>query len=229
MSENSQAMPIASDKTRPLAEKRIGVLLESLYIPEEIKAYQDDFPALGARVELLSHLWGNSSLEFTSDTNGEMKLPETIQVSLEIDDTKQVRLEDYSAVIMAANYTSVRLRSFQPPESPQDPPAVRFFARAMRDRNIVKGALCHGLWILAPHPELLRGRRVICHEVVRADVLNAGAIFTASPDNVVVDDDLVTGHSKADVHTFIRRIAQAIEVRAGESAQKGGKQCRLNS
>ena len=208
--EVEQAAQTASDSPRTLDGLRVGILLESLYIPEEIKAYQDQFAELGASVDLISRLWGNSSLEFTSDTNGEMKLPEKIRVSVDVEAEKP---EDYCAVIMAANYTSVRLRSFQPPERPQDSPAVKFFAEAMRNPDIVKGALCHGLWILSPHPELLKGRRVICHEVVRADVLNAGAIFTASADNVVADGDLVTGHSKADVSTFIRRVAQAIVAR----------------
>jgi protease I len=190
-----------------LAGKKIGVLVESLYIPEEIAAYQQDFAGLGAEVHLMSRLWGNPTLTFWSDANGTDHI-ERLEVSI---DFEHMRLEEYAAIIMAANYTSVRLRYFQPPEQPQDAPAVRFFANAMRNPRIVKGALCHGLWILTPHPELLQGRRIICHEVVRADVLNAGALFTPSPTNVVVDHDLVTGHSKDDVHRFIQAIAEQVQ------------------
>jgi protease I len=75
---------------------------------------------------------------------------------------------------------------------------------------VVKGALCHGLWILSPRADLLRGRRVICHEVVAADVLNAGAEIVRNQGNVVVDGDLVTGHSKDDVHAFIHAIVGQI-------------------
>jgi protease I len=191
-----------------LAGKKIGVLIESQYIPSEIAAYQHEFAALGAEVHLLSRLWGQPSQTFWSDPNGPNNPIETIRVDRDID---HVAVEDYAAIIMAANYTSVRLRYFQPPEQPEDAPAVRFFARAMGIPGIVKGALCHGLWILTPRPHLLRGRRVICHEVVRADVLNAGAIYTDSPDKVVVDGDLVTGHSKDEVHTFVQRIAEQIQ------------------
>ncbi len=33
---------------RPLQGKKVAVLVESLYIPDEIKAYMEDFPRLGA-------------------------------------------------------------------------------------------------------------------------------------------------------------------------------------
>jgi protease I len=198
---------------QPLAGKKIGVLVENLYIPEEIAAYKQDFAAMGAEVHLLSRLWNNPSLRFVSDPDGlddqgNPKQTETMEVNLDVD---KVRLEDYAAIIMAANYTSVRLRFYQPPQQPADAPAVEFFARAMENPCIIKGALCHGLWILTPRPELLRGRRVTCHEVVRADILNTGAIYTASDSGVVVDGDLVTGHSKMEVHKFIQAIADAIQ------------------
>ena len=201
------------DNNLPLAGKKVGVLLESLYIPEEIQAYQTDFTSLGAEVHLMSRLWDNPALRFVSDPDGmdgdgKLKSAETIEVSVDFD---KVRLEDYAAVIMSANYTSVRLRFFPPDQQPTDAPAVKFFARAMEDPRIIKGALCHGLWILTPRPELLRGRRVTCHEVLRSDVLNAGAIVQTGDDNdVVVDADLITGHSKKEVHKFIQAITEAI-------------------
>lgn len=198
---------------KPLQGKKIGVLLESLYIPEEINAYKQDFEALGAEVHLLSRLWGNPSLKFVSDPDGldehgNPRQAETLEVHLDLD---EVRLEDYAAIIMSANYTSVRLRYYRYPEKPTDAPAVKFFAHAMENPRIIKGALCHGLWILTPNPQYLQGRRIICHEVVRSDICNAGAIYTASEGDVVIDDDLVTGRSKAEVHRFIQAIAQAIK------------------
>jgi protease I len=197
---------------RPLTGKKIAILVESLYIPEEIKAYTEEFPQLGATVDLMSRLWDQPELKIVSDPNGldEHGTPNQAETMIVDSDFDDVRLEDYAAVIMSANYTSVRLRFYQPPQQPADAPAVVFFARAMQNPRIVKGALCHGLWILTPRPDLLHGRHVTCHEVVRADVLNAGAIYTSSSDNVVVDGDLVTGYSKNEVHVFIKAIARTI-------------------
>ena len=197
---------------QPLAGKKIGVLIESLFIPSEISSYLSEFPSLGAEVDLLTRLWGAESKIFSSDPDGldaqhKPKSVETIEVKKDFD---KIDLEDYAAIIMCANYPSIRLRYYQAPQQPADAPAVAFYARAMANPLIIKGALCHGLWILTPRPDLLRGRRVTCHEVIRADVLNAGGVITASDTNVVVDGDLVTGHSKDEVHLFIQAIAARI-------------------
>ena len=206
---------MAADQGLPMADLKVAVLVESLYIPEEINAYKVEFPKLGATVQLMSRLWDQPSQKFVSDPDGldEKGYPRQANSLIVNIDFEKVNLEDYAAVIMSANYTSVRLRYFQPPQGPADAPAVAFFAAAMENKGIIKGALCHGLWILSPRPELLRGRRVTCHEVVRADVLNAGAVDASNEGTVVVDEDLVTGHSKADVKPFIAAIATAVAAR----------------
>jgi protease I len=202
---------------RPLAGKRIAVLVESQYVPGEIEAYRYGFGALGAEVHFMSRLWGNERLTFVGEVEQASQTPQTLEVDI---DFQNVELEDYAAVIMAANYTSVRLRYFEPPPGqPVSPdmvrsaPAVQFFARAMRNPRIVKGPLCHGLWILTPYPELLDGRKVICHEVVLADVLNCGAHYVPRDEQnggVVVDGDLVTGHDWRVVQPFIQAIGRQI-------------------
>ena len=201
---------------KPLAGKKIGVLIESQYIPGEITTYQYGFEMLGATVDFMSYLWGQPKNTFISTVENAGETPTQLEVTV---DFTKVKLEDYAAIIMAANYTSVRLRYFTPPPTqPQVPsaamvataPAVEFFARAMENPKIVKGALCHGLWILTPRPDLLQGRRVICHEVVLADVLNAGAVFHWDESGVVVDRDLVTGHDWHKVGLFVERVADTI-------------------
>lgn len=199
---------------RSLGGNQIAVLVESEFIPEEIESYRQRFSELKATVHFMSRLWGQSSACFFSDSTDQDQKPQTLEVTIDFQD---VDVNDYDAVIMAANYTSVRLRYFEPPpgasvsaEQIRTSPAVQFYAQAMKNPKIVKGALCHGLWILTPMPELLKGRQVICHEVVLADIANAGAIYTASPSGVVVDGDLVTGRSKDEVDSFIDAIAEQI-------------------
>ena len=196
---------------------RIAVLVESEFIPEEIAAYKEHFSKLGASVDFVSRLWGQPKMSFISALDPLTYTPGQQPDVLTVDiDVESVRLSDYAAIIIAANYTSVRLRQFDKakdgsisPDLVRTAPAVRLFADAMRDPTLVKGALCHGLWILTPTPWLLAGREVMCHEVVLADVLNAGGRYRAG-EQVVIDRDLVTGHAKDDVHEFIDCIARQI-------------------
>lgn len=215
-------------RERPLAGKKIAVIVESKFIPEEIAAYQNAFPILGAEVEFISRIWYGDwkpkTATFYSDVDPTDSQPwESPQPLTVSQDISQVKPTDYAAVIMAANYTSVRLRwwedgsnfpytppdDFDPREYVKQAPVVRFFAEAMRSPGVIKGALCHGLWILTPNPDLLRGRKVTCHAVVMADIINCGAQVTVNP-LVVTDGDLVTGFSKHEVLPFIEAIADAI-------------------
>ena len=204
---------------------KICVFVENKFIPEEIAAYLNGFPLLGAQVEFVSRIWYGdykpASATFYSDVDPLDDSPWSTPQKLEVKrDVSQIRLADYSAVIMSANYTSVRLR--YPGELPQDPaqfdprkfvrsaPVVSFFAEAMQSRKVVKGLLCHGLWVLTPNPKLLSERKVICNSVVMSDVLNCGAQILLTPDRVVKDGDLVTGFSKHEVLPFISAIAEQI-------------------
>jgi putative intracellular protease/amidase len=207
---------------KALENKKIAVIVDNLFIPEEIAAYQKYFgDELGAKVELITRRWGQAERIYFGDlisdlepkkpedqkylpyaTFDEKGVPKTVKLDREsksilsvTQDFDDVDPNDYDAVLMAANYCSVRLRQSEDGE-PRNAPAVKFFAKAMSNPMIVKGALCHGLWLLTPMPELLRGREFICHTVVKADIRNAGAIFRDDPSGVVVDGDLVTGKSK---------------------------------
>ncbi|HYQ92454.1 MAG TPA: DJ-1/PfpI family protein [Candidatus Competibacteraceae bacterium] len=201
----------------PLQGKKIAVLVESEFIPGEIEGYRYGFETLGAEVHFMSRLWGQPSQTFVSDVEHPGETAQTLTVTI---DFQNVRLEDYAAVLMAANYTSVRLRYYEPPadqalmaDGVTTAPAVQFFAAAMANPRIIKGALCHGLWILTPHPELLKGRRVICHQVVLADIRNCGAEFVAPDQNnggVMVDRDLVTGHDWHVTRPYVQAIARQI-------------------
>ncbi len=198
---------------RSLGGKKIAILVENLFIPEEIECYKKRFEELRATVHFVSRLWDKPSARFVSDS-WESEISHTLEVQI---DFQHIDVNDYAAVIMTANYTSVRLRYFEPPSgSPISPeqvrtsPAVQFYAKAMANPKIIKGALCHGLWLMTPMPELLQGRRIICHEVVLADILNTGVIYVPSPSGVVVDNDLVTGRSKHEVEPFIDAITEQI-------------------
>ena len=145
----------------PLLGKKVAILIESEYVPGEINDYLELFPKLGADVHLLSNLWylkDDDVKYFVSDVDEFVTDKPTFEenlaatrAKLEVrkvtssNDLNKKHPEEYAAVIMAANYTSVRLRWFgpdgplTPADTPRTAPAVQFFSRAMRNPNIVKG------------------------------------------------------------------------------------------
>jgi protease I len=199
---------------KPLLRKRVAILVENEFIYDEIAYYLKYFPKKGAQVELLSYLWGESQKEFICDIDSPNRPVNDIRTLTVNRCVSQTDPNDFDVVIMAANYCAVRLREIPPMGSVgsvkeiAEPPAVQFFAEAMENKAIVKGAMCHALWILTPRPDLLKNRKVICHTVVLADVINAGATFVPSSDHVVIDEDLVTARSAADLEAYFNAIVK---------------------
>jgi protease I len=63
---------------------------------------------------------------------------------------------------------------------------------------------------LPPSFPMLETPRLLLREVVEADVANAGAEIIASPSNIVVDGDLVTGKSYREAGALADAIAERI-------------------
>ncbi|WP_433062121.1 DJ-1/PfpI family protein [Dactylosporangium sp. CS-033363] len=184
-----------------LAGHRIAVLIESDFYEHEIWYYSYRFPEEGAEVHFLSRLWGQPRLTFTGH---EYKAPFVCERSFE--DLGDDGLRGYSAVIVPSAFVSDRLRYS---ENLADlPPATRFLQRAFAEPTIVKGVICHGLWLLARTPELVRGRDVTCHPNLYGDVLNMGARYVDR--DVVVDGDLVTGRTGAQAGLFARAVIDRV-------------------
>lgn len=187
-----------------LSGKRIAILIESDYAEQEIFYYLHRFPEEGAELHLLTRLWGQQVQTFRGH---DYQAPLECRRSFE--GMSDAELRGYAAVIVPGGYVADRLRYTEDPARPS--PATEFLQRAFAEPGIVKGVLCHGLWLLAPTPELVRGRRVVAHNNLLGDVRNMGAIYT--DEDVVVDRDLVTGRSADHCHQFARRIIDILAPR----------------
>jgi putative intracellular protease/amidase/mannose/cellobiose epimerase-like protein (N-acyl-D-glucosamine 2-epimerase family) len=187
-----------------LSGQTIAILMESDYVEPEIQYYQYRFAEEGAETVLLTRLWGQDSLTFTGH---EYQIPITVDGDLEAIDDE--RLSQFSALIVPAGMVSDRLRFTE--DVNELPPAVQLLQRAFAKPEVLKGVICHGLWLAAPVPELVRGRRVTCHNNLVADVRNMGAVYT--DQDVVVDGDLVTGRTVHECHEFARMIIDLLAAR----------------
>jgi protease I len=91
------------------------------------------------------------------------------------------------------------------------PPATEFLKRAFAEKSILKGIICHGMWLVAPAPALVQGRRVVAHNNLLGDVKNMGAI---TDEDVVVDGDLLTARTGGHCHLFARTIIELLSEQA---------------
>ncbi len=122
---------------------------------------------------------------------------------LDIDDGE---LSTYAAIIVPSGMVADRLRYTE--DIKKLPPACEFLKRAFGMKSLIKGIICHGMWLVAPVPELVRGRPVTAHINLHGDVINMGAHYV--DEDVVVDNDLITGRSGDHCHQFAREILRRI-------------------
>ncbi len=188
-----------------LAGKKIGILIEGDFFENEIFYYDFRFAEEGADVHFMSRLWGNPSITFQGH---EFRAPFNCHESFE--NISDAELATFDAIIVPSGMVSDRLRYTD--DLSKLPPATTFLKRAFANKNILKGIICHGLWLTAPAPELVRGRRLVCHNNLHGDALAYGATYVDK--DVVVDDDLVTGRTGKHCHLFAKQI---IEMLANET------------
>ncbi len=187
-----------------LQGKKVGILIESDFYEKEIFYYEHRFPEEGVELHFLSRLWEQESITFSGH---EYRAPFECRESFQ--DMDDETLKSYSAIIVPSGMVSDRLRYTE--DVNELSPATEFIKRAFAEKDIIKGIICHGMWLVASAPELVRGRRVVVHNNLIGDAKNMGAIYT--DEDVVVDDDLVTARTGDHCHLFARKIIDMISER----------------
>jgi protease I len=193
--------------------KKVGILIESDFYEKEIFYYEHRFAEEGIDIHWLTRLWGQPSLTFYGH---EYKVPFVCHESFEGMSDEELRT--YAAIIVPSAFVSDRLRYTE--DLHKLPPATEFMKRAFAEPGIVKGIICHGMWLISRVPELVAGRPVIAHPNLYGDVCNMGAIYT--DQDVVVDGDLVTARTGGHCHLFAHQIIAMLNEQ-GLSNQEPGR------
>jgi protease I len=188
-----------------LVGKKIGILIESDFYEKEIFYYEHRFAEEGVELHWLTRLWGQPSLTFYGH---DYKVPFECHQSFE--NMSDDMLRSYSAIIVPSAFVSDRLRYTE--DLSKLAPATEFVRRAFAEPTVLKGIICHGMWLISSVPELVRGRPVVGHPNLYGDIRNMGAIYT--DQDVVVDRDLVTGRTGAHCHQFAHKIIEMLSDQA---------------
>ncbi len=184
-----------------LKDKKIGILIESDFYEHEIWYYHYRFLEEGADLHFMTRLWGQPSITFKGH---EYHAPFDCNESFEGMDDET--LASFAAIIVPSAMVSDRLRYTD--DVTKLPPATKFLKRAFANPNILKGIICHGMWLVAPATELVKGRPITCHNNLHGDVLAYGALY--QDQDVVVDGDLVTGRTGGHAHLFAAKIIEIL-------------------
>lgn len=187
-----------------LEGRKIGILLESDFYENEILYYKLRFPEEGAETHFLTRLWGQERITFQGH---EVKMPLECWESCE--GMSDDELSSYDALIVPAGMVADRLRYTD--DISTLPPACELMRRAFADTSIIKGIICHGMWLMAPVAELLKDRKAVVHNNLLGDAKAYGIEYV--DQDVVVDGDLVTARTGGHCHLFARKIIDMLAER----------------
>ncbi len=184
-----------------LKGSKVAILIESDFYENEIFYYESRFKEEGIEADFMSRLWGKSQLTF--EGHG-LKAPFICTKSFE--NMSDQTLQSYAAVIMPSGYVADRLRYTE--DINKLPPATELMKRAFGFQNILKGIICHGMWIMSPVPELVKGRKAVVHNNILGDAKNMGIDYVN--EDLVVDRDLITARTGDDCYLFAHKIIETL-------------------
>jgi protease I len=186
--------------------KKIGILIENRFIEREIYYYQARFAEEGYEVVLLTRLWNQPQLTFKG-----LELGAEITANNSFEYLTENELSEYAAIIAPAGYVLDYLLYSEKPCTVS--PAAKFIECIMKDKNIVKGFICHSLWLAAPVKDVFKNRVVTCHNNIISHVKNAGMTYVDR--DIRDDEDLITARTGGDYPQFVRSLLEKIRIKNG--------------
>jgi protease I len=112
---------------------------------------------------------------------------------------------DFDALVIPGGYAPDKLRRSA---------AVLDLVRAFDDAGKPIAFICHAGWVPIS-AGIVRGKRGTSVGAIKDDLVNAGLLWEDSP--VVVDGNLISSRTPADLPQFMRALIRALETRAAEA------------
>jgi len=107
---------------------------------------------------------------------------------------------DFDGVVVPGGYAPDNLRRIR---------AMVSLVRDMHDKGRLVAMICHAGWV-GVSAGIVRGRRLTSTGAIKDDMVNAGAAWIDQA--VVVDGNLVTSRSPADLPDFMREVLKFLSV-----------------
>ncbi len=120
----------------------------------------------------------------------------TVQIDLKAD---KANADEFDAIIVPGGWAPAVLRRCE---------ATLNLVKTLFEQNKVVAAICHGGWVLVS-ADVLKGKRATSFSAIKDDMMNAGANWV--DEEVVVDGNLITSRTPADIPAFSREIIRALE------------------
>lgn len=167
-----------------LSGKHFIVLVEEMFNDQEFWYPYYRLQEAGAKVTVV----GSGSAETYTGKAGT-----TIDVNAAAD---QISLDRFDGVIIPGGYA---------PDLMRRSPAMLHLVKRLYEKGKTVAAICHAGWVLIS-AGIVSNRSVTSFFSIKDDMVNAGARW--ADEEVVVDGNLITSRTPADLPAFMRAVIQ---------------------
>jgi len=111
----------------------------------------------------------------------------------------EVDYERVDGLVIPGGYAPDRLRRYD---------KVLELVKKIYEKGKPVASICHGPWVMIS-AGILKGKKSTCYYAIRDDVKNAGSFYEDKP--VVVDGNIITSRTPADLPVFMEAIIAALK------------------
>lgn len=174
--------------TQFLADRRIAILATDGFEESELFGPKAAMEEVGAKVEIVS-LHEGKIRSWKGDDWGK-----SIDVDATVDETEAVK---YDGIFIPGGVMN-------PDKLRNNKRAVEFIKEFMEDHKTI-ASICHGPQVLI-ETGITKGKQMTSWPSVKTDLINSGADWV--DEEVVVDDNLITGRKPGDLPAFNKKIIE---------------------
>ncbi len=168
-----------------LKGKRVIILIENMYNEHEFWYPFYRLKEVGAEVVVV----GTGGLQYTSKIGLPAKADES---------AKNISGADFDGIIIPGGYAPDFMR--------RDPDMIRLVKECF-DQGKIVAAICHAGWMLVS-AEIVANKRATSYFSIKDDMVNGGANWV--DEEVVIDGNLITSRTPADLPAFMRAVVEAL-------------------
>jgi protease I len=169
-----------------LKGKRVAVLAEEIYQEMELWVPYYRLKEEGADVKIVAPVKQTYKSKLGYPVNADVAAAD-------------VSAKDFDGVVIPGGYAPDMMRRY---------PAILSLVRDCFNQGKPVAAICHAGWVPAS-AGILKGKTATCFFAIKDDLINAGAKYV--DEEVVVDGNLITSRTPADLPAFCRELVKALE------------------
>lgn len=169
-------------------EQKVAILIDQLFQDSEVTDPREKLQGAGFKVDIIG---ANKTEEYIGKKGTKIKADKTID---------EVSSKDYSGLVIPGGWAPDKMRMNE---------KMIMFIEGINEKNKPIACICHGGSMLV-ETNIVKGRKLTSYASIKTDLINAGARW--SDKEVVIDGNLITSRTPADLPIFCAELLKALSL-----------------